>query len=493
MKRFIILILVVTSIFQKLSHGTEIADQSKKPNIVILLGDDLGFAYPGFTGGLAETPNLNALAKVSLNFTQFYVSPVCTPSRAALLTGRYPFQTGTEQRFDGADISGMLKDERTLAQALKDAGYYTAIFGKWHLGEWQTAHLPQSRGFDYQFGFYGAMVDYYRKVRISGKSDAGYAEDVPFGSYTYDWHRNGQPLVQDGYSTYLIADEVDSVLSKRDQSKPFFFYVAFNATHSPSDKSQVPPEYRDKSKKVKYTQAFCMDQSIGKVISSLKAHHEIDNTILIFLNDNGAAIRPGDTDNAPWRGGKGEFYEGGVRVPCLISWPARIHQTKNIDALLDVVDFYPTLLNIAGGSLNQPLPISGKDFTSLLTGEATTVRDEIPLSLHAIRKGDWKFIDKDALVYGEGKANHEKKASIDELYNIKEDPGETHNVADQNQDKVQELKGLLAQYSKEARPAEPHARIPVHQPPIYGEEEAKKFPGVVFDKKDGSYTIKLKQ
>jgi arylsulfatase A-like enzyme len=486
--RWFVLILV-SSYFNLIGSTQETA--LKKPNIVILLADDMGWAFPGFNGGLAKMPNVEALEKKSLNLTQFYAQPVCTPSRACILTGRFPFQTGTEQRFNGNDSGGMLKDERTLAQALKDVGYFTAIFGKWHLGEWQSESLPRSRGFDYQYGMYGAMVDYFRKVRIVSKKDSGYGEEAVPGSYVYDWHRNGQPLIQDGYTTYLIADEVESVLNTRDSSKPFFFYVAFNAVHSPSDSSQLPPELREKGTKPKYTQAYCLDQAVGRIFDSLKKRNLIDNTILVFTNDNGGVVKAGDKndkDNGSWRGGKGDFYEGGIRMPCLLSWPAQIHEAKKIDAMLHMVDFYPTLVNLAGGSIQQPLPLSGKDMWPILSGKETSIRDEIPFSMHVIRKGDWKLIEKEEEFYGEVKRGAEKRG--DELYNLKEDITEQHNVAKDHPEIMSELKALLKKYAEQARPPDAHEKISGGLPKIYGEEEAKTFPGVVFEKKDVIYSIK---
>ena len=199
------------------------ADSAKKPNILVILSDDMHWHHPGFNGGPVATPNLDRLAHEGVRLTQFYVHAVCSPTRAALLTGRYPFRNGMEERSHGNDIAGMLTDERTLADALKEAGYFTAIIGKWHLGNWYDHHLPRQRGFDQQYGLYGALISYYDKVRAR----------------TYDWHRNGATLREEGYSTELIAREFARVIETYDAEKPFFIYVPFNAVHGPDE---APPE-----------------------------------------------------------------------------------------------------------------------------------------------------------------------------------------------------------------------------------------------------------
>ena len=170
---------------------TSAAETKKQPNILVILADDMHRHFPGFAGGPVETPSLDRLAREGAHMTQFYVHSVCSPTRAALLTGRYPFRNGMEERSHGNDVAGMLTDERTMANALKEAGYYTAIIGKWHLGNWYKKPLPMQRGFDYQYGLYGALIGYWSKCR----------------ERYYDWHRNEKILREEGYSTDLIARE----------------------------------------------------------------------------------------------------------------------------------------------------------------------------------------------------------------------------------------------------------------------------------------------
>lgn len=414
----------------------------RRPNLVLFLSDDMGSAQPGFMGGTAvPTPHLDRLAREGAKLTQFYVQSVCSPTRAALLTGRYPFRNGMEERSHANDTAGMLTDERTLAQALKSAGYATAIFGKWHLGLWQKKHLPLQRGFDHQYGHYGALIDSFTKIR----------------GETYDWHRNEQPLHEPGYSTFLLADEFQRVLGRHDRASPFFYYVAFNAVHTPHG---APPEYVAKHQgDVQAAMLECMDLAIGRMLRALEEKGVLDDTIVVYFNDNGGPRR---FSNAPYRGHKGDTYEGGVRVPCVIRWPAAIKAGTVVSEMLHVVDFYPTLVKLAGGSLEQPLPLDGRDAWPTIAHGQPTPHREIVLSVPgfegsetgppAIRSGDYKLVG-------------------DELYNIAADPSETTNVAAQQPAKVRELQARLAQLAAERRPPEPHHRAAEGKLLLYGEEE----------------------
>jgi len=425
-------------------------DRPSKPNIVIFLSDDMGWGQLGYQGGKdIPTPNIDRIAAEGTRLTQFYVCSVCSPSRASLMTGRYPFHNGMEERTHGADTGGMLPDERTLAQALRDAGYYTAILGKWHLGSWYSRHLPMQRGFDHQYGYYGALIDTFTKMR----------EGV------YDWHRDQQPINEPGYTTFLIADEFARTLDRLDPAKPFFFYVAFNAVHGPHD---APPEYLKKYESVKggrakeYPMLECMDVAIGRMLDSLKQKGLLDNTLVIFFNDNGA---PAGIGNAPYRGHKGENYEGGVRVACALRWPGHVKSGATVDEMLHAVDLYPTLVKLAGGSPAQPLPLDGRDAWPTITDDQPTPHKEIVLSVPgfdrsetgpaSIRVGDLKLVG-------------------DELYDIRNDPYEKQNIAAQRPDEVRQMKSRLRQLAAERRPPEPHGRIPVSPLLLLGEDENKK-------------------
>ena len=418
---------------------------AKKTNIVVILADDMPWNYPGFNGGPCETPNLDRLAKEGTRLTQFYVHSVCSPTRAAFLTGRYPFRNGMEERSHGNDVAGMLPDERTLAQALKPSGYDTALLGKWHLGNWYQRQLPLQRGFDHHYGLYGALVSYNGKTR----------------NQWYDWHRDGETIREDGYTTDLLAREFERLMAARDSKRPFFYYVAFNAMHSPYD---APPALVEKYRKQGGGKAppqelatlESMDTAIGKMIAAMKAKGVLDNTLIVFFSDNGGTVNP------PFRGGKASTYEGGVRVPCIIHWPGHVPADKMVDGMVHVTDLYPTVLKLAGGSLEQPLPLDGMDMWEVFTGRKPSPRTEVVHNLPnsgrgemgemSICQGPWKLV---------GKA----------LFDLSNDPGEKTDLADKHPDTYQKLNARIQQLVAERRPPEKHLNVPVKPLLVLGEQE----------------------
>jgi arylsulfatase A-like enzyme len=426
---------------------------SFKPNIVVLLADDMGYSDLGFRGGHVPTPNLDRLVKDGVYLDQFYVQPVCTPTRACLLTGRYPFRTGTVIRFTGEGTGGMLEDERTLANALQEAGYFTAIVGKWHLGNWEQRFLPLERGFMYQYGHYSALVDYFTHER-GGK---------------LDWHRNEQPLREEGYSTFLIAKEAAKLIRSQDGVKPFFLYVPFNAVHGPQ---AAPPEvvakYRDKGNRAAVYDAVldCMDVAVGQILAALDDRGLRKKTVVLFFNDNGA---PTYAKNAPLRGGKSSYFEGGIRVPAILSWPGVLKAGQVVREPLHVVDMYPTFIKLAGGSLKQPLPIDGRDAWPTIVEGKPSPHEEIVHSLDVIRRGDWKYIDARAEYY-------DWKAGESFLFHIKEDPCEKQNLVEKHPEIAEQLRERLKYWAKQERPTPRVSRIP-KSATIYGEEENAKFGG----------------
>ena len=212
-------VLTVAGVPAQHAAQTEAASDTR-PNILVFVSDDMGWGQAGFNGGTeVTTPNMDRLADEGVKLTQFYVQPVCTATRASLLTGRYAWKNGTEKRVRIRASQGMLTDERTLAEALRDAGYATWIVGKWHLGQWYREHLPLQRGFDHHYGMYSALIDSFTHRRYQ----------------ILDWHRNERPVVESGYSTVLLADEAIALIERHDGRRPFFLYLPFNAVHDPYD------------------------------------------------------------------------------------------------------------------------------------------------------------------------------------------------------------------------------------------------------------------
>ncbi|MCA8990175.1 MAG: sulfatase-like hydrolase/transferase, partial [Planctomycetaceae bacterium] len=309
MRHFLFICVLITPFFNlPLVEGADLA--GSRPNIVFMLSDDMGWAEPGFNGGNSLlTPHLDRLATESLSLTQFYVHSVCAPTRAAFLTGRYAFRTWSDWRSEdfgkpsylaklgltlainerGEEtrrIHALDTNERTVAEALRDAGYFTAITGKWHCGEWLPEHLPMGQGFLHQYGHYAWGID-YNNYSIPHNAPARFA--------VYDWHRNQQPIQEQGYTTDLIANEAIRLISEQSADKPFFIYVPFNAVHGPIEEV---PRYTDKFIPREVALKI-LDDAIGRIVATVDQHGFGENTLVIFANDNGGLT---EDLNRPWKG-----------------------------------------------------------------------------------------------------------------------------------------------------------------------------------------------
>lgn len=426
-----------------LCAGHALAEPALRPNIVYIIADDLGWKDVGFHGSDIKTPNLDALARTGARLEQFYTQPMCTPTRAALLTGRYPFRYGLQTMVIPAAMTyGLSTDEWLLPQALKAGGYTTAIVGKWHLGHADRKFWPTHRGFDYQYGALIGEIDYYTHSA---------------GGQT-DWFRNGKLLKEPGYATTLLGEDAVRYVDRQDARKPFFLYLAFTAPHAPF---QVPQKYSDMypnigdpNRRAYAGMITAMDEQIGNVVQALQRRGLRENTIIIFHSDNGGnhsahlgeADVKGDlpADNGPYRGGKGDLYEGGTRVASLINWPGKIKPGTTIDQMMHVVDYYPTLVKLAGGNMAKAKPLDGFDLWPTLSRGEPSPRTEIVYNVEmfrgAVRQNDWKLFWRAALP--------EKL----ELYNLADDPGEKTDLAAQRPAQVKilrdRLNGLAATMTK---------------------------------------------
>jgi len=403
-----------------------------KPNILFIVADDLGWKDVGFHGSDIKTPTLDSLAAAGTKLEQYYVQPMCTPTRAALMTGRYPLRYGLQTAvIPSAHTYGLPTDEWLLPQALKEAGYKTAIIGKWHLGHADRKYWPRQRGFDYQYGPLIGEIDYFTHQQHG----------------VVDWYRNNVRVVETGYSTTLIGNEAVKVINQHDPTAPLYMYLAFNAAHTPY---QATPEYlakykdmADPSRRAYAGSITAMDDQIARVLAALDQKKMRENTLIVFMSDNGGtqnAMFAGEgdmskvkipCDNGPYRDGKGSIYEGGTRVAALASWPGHIKAGGALDEMIHVTDWYPTLVGLAGGQTSKAKPLDGMDVWATVSTGAPSPRKEVIYNVEpfraGVRQGDWKLIWRTIL-----------PAAV-ELYNIAQDPSEKNNVAPQNPEKVAAL------------------------------------------------------
>lgn len=414
------------------------ASAAELPNIVIFLADDLGWADVGFHGSRIKTPHIDQLAHTGVVLDQHYVAPVCSPTRCALMTGRYGSRFGInapEAR------RAMAFDTVTLAAALKARGYDTALTGKWHLGskpEWG----PNKFGFDHSYGSLGGGV---------GPYDHRYKT----GPYTRTWHRDFDLVEEEGHVTDLIATEAIGWLESRG-NRPFFLYVPFSAVHIPVAEPQrwldANPQLTDPEERLYGAVVSHMDDAIGRILAAVDRTGKRDKTVVIFCSDNGGSTGARNDDpqypnsdqyragacgghNEPLRGKKAQLYEGGIRVPAVVQWPSRLKPGK-MTTPVHAVDWMPTLCRLAGYQPPRDLKWDGRDIWPLIEdqkpAEPRTLYWVDGRTSSAVRQGDWKLI-----TYRRGKMG-------DELFDLAQDPYEKENLATRFQERVSELKQLLS-------------------------------------------------
>jgi len=416
----------------------------------MMLADDLGWGDVGYHESRIATPNIDNLAKRGVRMEQFYAQPVCSPTRGALLTGRYPMRLGLQCGVVRPWARhGLPLDEQTLPQVLARAGYKTAIVGKWHLGHVSADYLPTRRGFHLQYGHYNGALDYFTHIRDGG----------------HDWHRDDKANYDEGYSTDLIGEHAAAIIAKHDKSQPLFLYVPFNAPHTPL---QAPEEYirryagmKNKGRRTFAAMVTCMDAAVGRITSALEEHkYPAENTLIVFCSDNGGIRRLGS--NGKLRAGKGTLYEGGVRVPAVAVWADRLRPGVAVDEPLHVVDLFPTFVNLAGDMSEPTKKLDGRNLLPVFESGQASPHEFILHNLTpfhgAIRQGDWKLIRN-----GKVSANvtEPSKTETYELFNIRSDPSESNDLSKERTQIVDKLKAKLVSLATEA--AKPN--IPPNRPP----------------------------
>jgi len=422
---------------------------ARRPDIVFIMADDLGWADVAFHSGNAPTPHLDRLAREGLELTQHYVAPFCSPTRTGLLTGRCWSRFGVTNPQN--DLALPL-DTITLPRALQAVGYDTCITGKWHLGslpEWGPNHF----GFDHSFGsLAGGVSPWNHRYKQ--------------GPYTQTWHRNEVLLEQSGHVTDLIAAEAVKWIESRGEA-PFLLYVPFTAVHLPVKEPdewlrRVPESIQGDVPRHYAASIMHLDDAVGRIIEALNKAGRRDNTLLVFTSDNGGSTAenndlkyPDDNcpngklpgSNVPWRGQKGDLYEGGTRVPTIVSWPGHVKPGR-IDTPTQIADWMPTLCSVAGYVPERDLRWDGADITSQLKDHASLAARPLYAvapgwRARSLRLGDWKLI-----VQGDGPKQKT------ELFHLTDDPSESRNVSDQHPTRVQQLLAALNAAALRDRDAE---------------------------------------
>jgi len=406
-----------------------------KPNIVILVADDQGFADVGFHGCKdIPTPNLDALAASGVRCTNGYVSgPYCSPTRAGLLTGRYQQRFGHEFNPGGGrmnDIAGLPVDQVTLADRLKGAGYATGLVGKWHLGAHPKFH-PNRRGFDEFFGFLGGANAYVVP---------------PQGTSVPNIQRNGEPVQEKEYLTDALAREALSFID-RHRGGPFFLYLAFNAVHTPmhaTDERLKRFEGIAEPRRRTYAAMLAaMDEAVGKVRERLRTAGLEENTLVFYFSDNGGPTMMGTTvngsRNAPLRGSKRQTLEGGIRVPFVFSWKGRLPAGKVYEQPVIQLDVHSTALAAAGVEPKPEWKLDGVDLLPYLQGRKSEPPHERLYwrfgEQMALRQGDWKLVKYDATPM--------------KLYNLARDIGESQDLSEKEPERFREMEAAWQKWNAE--------------------------------------------
>jgi len=422
---------------------------AQKPNVIVILFDDLGLHDFGFLGANdLRTPNIDRLASSGVVCRNWYSNaPVCAPARSALMTGRNPMRAGVPD--NGHPLR---PSEKTIASLLKESGYATALIGKWHLGS-SADTVPNAHGFDYFYGFHEGCVDYYSHRFYWGE---------PKRANFHDLWRNREEIFEDGqYLTERIGEEAAAFIAHQ-REQPFFLYTAFNAVHYPMHAPQkylerfpdLPPERR-----MYAAMLAAADDMVGGIVAALERTGQRERTLIFLLGDNGATTerRAGLNQefatagrNTPFRGYKFSAFDGGMHVPALVNWPGHLSGGRRIDRILMTADILPTVAQLPGAKLPNDRTFDGGDIWPVLTADAPSPHEHVAWAQGpqlAIRKGKWKLV-LNGVTHDRTPAGQKPLEGEDAVFlsDLEQDPGESQNLRRRHPEVVDELQTLLSQW-----------------------------------------------
>ncbi|UXX79386.1 sulfatase-like hydrolase/transferase [Reichenbachiella carrageenanivorans] len=454
-------------------------EQAKQPNIVVVICDDLGYADVGFNGSPdITTPTLDQLAAGGTIFTSGYVAhPFCGPSRAGLMTGRYPHEYGAQFNIPANSGDrpgyGIPVTETFMSKMLQSAGYYTGAIGKWHLGGGAAFH-PNQRGFDDFYGFLGGGHEYFPAVYQAKYQKQKEAGRAVIHDYLQPLEHNGEQVKETEYITDALSREaVRFVEDAAQKNQPFFLYLAYNAPHSPlqaKEEDLAMFDHIEDPKRKKYAaMVYAVDRGVSKLVESLKATGEYDNTLIVFLSDNGGKVVLG-ANNYPLQNGKGSISEGGYRVPMFFHWPDHVPAGQKYAYPVTAIDFYPTFAGLGGAKLPAGKQLDGVNiWEDFLAGKNPRDGQMIFAMRHwpgysdvGARMNEWKVLKQDNKPW--------------QLYNVDTDMAEQNDLSETYPDKVQDLVLRAKKWSEEH--AEPRWFDPESLREDWVEKDMAKFNGV---------------
>ncbi len=449
--KFIYLIAGTIGMTLAISISCTIQEETEiKPNLILIVTDDQGYADASFRGSPIQTPNIDRIVEEGAVLNRFYACPVCSPTRAGLMTGRFPVRFGMQRAVNRPfSTIGLPAEIKTLPELLGEAGYkYRHMVGKWHLGNMRWEHLPLRQGFTSYYGPYNSGIDYFTHTRWE----------------VHDWHRNDTTVYEQGYATDLLSEEVVKIIySHRDSEEPFFIYLPHSSPHGPlmaPVEAIQPYMHLGKDRATYAAMVSIIDQGMGRILDALEETGMDRSTLIVFMSDNGGSFIA--SDNTPLRGGKGTLYEGGIKVMAAVRWPGRIPSGTTIDEPCSYIDILPTFLAAAGQpGLFENETLDGRNLLPLWFGEKW---NDTPWDFFSFYekypelggKEELSLISNNMKLIRRGKpileASDQAEDAELELYDIVSDTSESNNLATEYPDVVKEMLEKLREY-RSLRPA----------------------------------------